>query len=1435
MKTRASRRIRRWLLFAALAVHVAINADKGGLLRSRPRRATGESGAAAMRFSQRDMDLGYSLLRTGTNEIHSFAMQQGAEIRRDWLECGTCTGFYFPGEGPAVCADGWLVLPAGVAAEVFRAPLALAAEFQWECLGVTNSFFWSADDDISSIYTWNNALYRGQPGSTCTFQAEILKRSGDVIFRQRLPADASPADSRIGMRTAPHAGAMPGNAVTNSIEVSPGITSSYWARISDLSDGSGDTDGDGLSDCEELFAHGTDPRERDTDFDGLSDGDEISLGTDPLDAYSVSQTLCDKYALVAGDVNPLSVPPGSGMTVVEHAVYSGTAGGPSAAPAPSATTDVLRVSATGTGRGRLELCGTVIPLLPGSPELCVSLPAGKKCRMRMEKDQSMEVSFSSDRFCIGKTAGGSKWVAFPSTNATPACVHDFASRSVAVSLHQDEGIPETGAQWTSHDDLVTATGTGPSSASIAAHFPADQTRSVAYSLSHPLYLCGPTGFVQTVRFCPQIPEPGTGSSGEAAPGTPAPVPPPPDFDAEAAFAAATNAQTGLQPFVLYMHDPSSFEEIDLVAPPPSNPPCCPCEAHRTNNVHLAYASPSIEVLDAGGAVFSKTNADCTVTVRGVSPSSAFADAPLIAVSNGVTETSRNYTVLGLDIESAREAPMSLYNALSPSFGYPVAVGTNLCEVATNIVEDAGVVHMEVTTNLAVAGIAKLRTDVLLPTGVVRLAIESVAIDPAQPPQSANAVLQVWRDGYVDASNTVHEAVLLLDAAGTPELHAHILQWRELAAMRHFGASTPIRIAASAPCAFDLVFEYAALQTEGGVTKRIHACKRQRITVVAPPLLPDINRDSVIDDGDVVAYVSGETLHWWVNKDTVKTEFLPNYLPSQENRDDSVVNGFYDLQNFFAASMMMQPFRGAWGDRAEYRIVSDGPADAFGYCLADGKWNNPQEIYRKAMQTVDLDKLHEARLSGTASREEIPFATLNKFAPGQGLAVMEARSKSASASIEMRCGGKILYECKMPVSVHDVDEMFTTVNIRGAETDPSFAPDIPPRPGKNETGSLNPGNFVFVHGYNMNEDEGMLWGASVFKRLWALGLDVDFTVILWNGSVSQCDVGLFGCGWGNVTPDYYTNVCNAINASYALADAVDGLGPGPNYIMAHSLGNMITSSAIQDHGLNPDKYFMVNAAVPVEAYCRTNAVTDAVRADMTPPGWRDYPLRTRPTHWAELFEEGDGRRELSWRGRFCNVTNVVNFYSTEEEVLRNSDGAISAFPARTFVWAKQELFKGRWPAVQSLLLHNDGGWAMNLSYLAWKGDAGDGSPGMAVLTPEETAEISDAQLREMPFFGPFEDMSVCGTNGSEVARERHAYYMSTCIPAESYATGANPLPIPGVENINMAKYPCKGKNTAYFWNSKNNQWNHGFYINAPLIRTHLFYNDIVKLTKGEKRK
>ena len=60
-----------------------------------------------------------------------------------------------------------------------------------------------------------------------------------------------------------------------------------------------DTDGDGLSDAEEL-ARGTDPLDPDTDDDGLLDGDEVARGTDPLDRDTDDDGLSDGEEVAAG-------------------------------------------------------------------------------------------------------------------------------------------------------------------------------------------------------------------------------------------------------------------------------------------------------------------------------------------------------------------------------------------------------------------------------------------------------------------------------------------------------------------------------------------------------------------------------------------------------------------------------------------------------------------------------------------------------------------------------------------------------------------------------------------------------------------------------------------------------------------------------------------------------------------------------------------------------------------------------------------------------------------------------------------------------------------------------------------------------------------------------------------------------------------------------
>lgn len=57
-----------------------------------------------------------------------------------------------------------------------------------------------------------------------------------------------------------------------------------------------DSDGDGLSDHDEIYEHGTDPFEADSDGDGITDGVEVDSGSDPLTGNSKKKSIVGNIA-----------------------------------------------------------------------------------------------------------------------------------------------------------------------------------------------------------------------------------------------------------------------------------------------------------------------------------------------------------------------------------------------------------------------------------------------------------------------------------------------------------------------------------------------------------------------------------------------------------------------------------------------------------------------------------------------------------------------------------------------------------------------------------------------------------------------------------------------------------------------------------------------------------------------------------------------------------------------------------------------------------------------------------------------------------------------------------------------------------------------------------------------------------------------------------
>ena len=197
----------------------------------------------------------------------------------------------------------------------------------------------------------------------------------------------------------------------------------------------------------------------------------------------------------------------------------------------------------------------------------------------------------------------------------------------------------------------------------------------------------------------------------------------------------------------------------------------------------------------------------------------------------------------------------------------------------------------------------------------------------------------------------------------------------------------------------------------------------------------------------------------------------------------------------------------------------------------------------------------------------------------------------------------------------------------------------------------------------------------------------------------------------------------------------------------------------------EKYFMLNAAVAMEALEPTAGITQNSHDRMTPEAWTDYADKVRSTHWFECFPEGDGRRLLTWKGRFSNVTNIVNFYSTQEEVVCDGDGKIKDL-GREYSWYSQETRKGSW----TWMLHkNEGGWAFNSLY--------DVDYNVR-MPPAEANKLEIEQLRQAPFFLDFVNPEMHSSSNGAIVAENYLYraeMLAYAIPSESFAVGANPLP------------------------------------------------------------
>ena len=327
----------------------------------------------------------------------------------------------------------------------------------------------------------------------------------------------------------------------------------------------------------------------------------------------------------------------------------------------------------------------------------------------------------------------------------------------------------------------------------------------------------------------------------------------------------------------------------------------------------------------------------------------------------------------------------------------------------------------------------------------------------------------------------------------------------------------------------------------------------------------------------------------------------------------------------------------------------------------------------------------------------------------------------------------------------------------------------------------PTKVFFVHGANVSERDARVWASEMFKRLWHSGAQMEFHPIAWESDI--------GPGY-----DYQVNASNSFVTASRLAPLISQ-EEGRKVVIAHSLGTMVVAAAIQDYGLQVDKFIMLNSAIPSEAFYP--ALHDPSPSNhLVHESWTNYPSACWTSRWHEFYNSNtnDSRGKLTWKGRFSKVVPVaVNFYSSGDEVLEIftaehnpgvTDGLDSpSGKGKRYAWHKQELWKGR---------HRWYAFAGTTEWSGW------GFNGHSDWTEAKANAVTDYSVFSTNLvFNPY-PASITNSANARLVIDAH---LTQGIPALSPPTGRTNLGVIGIPSFDMnaAEFKANGwpRNQAEF--------------------------------------
>jgi hypothetical protein len=623
-----------------------------------------------------------------------------------------------------------------------------------------------------------------------------------------------------------------------------------------------------------------------------------------------------------------------------------------------------------------------------------------------------------------------------------------------------------------------------------------------------------------------------------------------------------------------------------------------------------------------------------------------------------------------------------------------------------------------------------------------------------------------------------------------------------------------------------------------------------VSVQVIGLYTDRNHDGVIDTsfGGPDYCTPSRPFQFWANDDNDSGDTGGDDVPGEPamkhqtpNGVSGIVNGVRDLDDFFPVYVDVGPVLQQMQTNPAYASLqfrlSQGDG-AINYVETTTLTTNaPLAYLTDSNQAFLLSDVVVTQATSTGVYLSDTF--LSNILNGGGIILAEASTNTTSPLVlDIIQDGYILAEAQLPLNITGVEQMFRHENLTAAVLGTMDGPnnrltsaDVPNEPDNNGT------NFIFVHGYNVNPYQARGSEAEMFKRLFWSGSHARFYGVTWMGYDTQRSLNPFSTNGLLETLNYQTNVFHAFQTAPAFAAFIASLN-GTSVVAAHSLGNMVVLSALNDYGANVSAYFMIDAAVAIEAIDETVGVN----TNMVHPQWTPYDENTWASYWYQLFSTNDYRRQLNWTGRFGNInlSQVYNFYSSGEEVLRTSPGPppsvltavfdqvvaygiFNQVPVGSYTWAWQEKTKGRC-AGNWIMGSDHGGWGFNSLY------------GNTLFPPNASTvnALYDFQLQTNPVFDvSYDGPDLYGTNGSAYAQIYKNRILSDAIPALSLPLGANPVPTFDEDNELDMQAVCEngwasGRSEVKVGAPAAGEWHHSDYQVVAYTYTYKLFMDMVTL-------